>query len=93
MRDIIINLQKSDKWKIQLTIAIDFISSNDVDEERVMHSKSDNIEFMPYDNVKEVVNELYESLLSRCQIDLEISMRGSDLFSIQFNCCIVNVTR
>ena len=29
LRDIIIDLQKSDTWKIQLTIAIDFISSID----------------------------------------------------------------
>ena len=43
-----------------------------------MHSKNDNIEFMPYDNVNEVVNELLESLLSRYQIGLETSMSGSD---------------
>ena len=55
LRDIIINLQKSDTWKIQLTIAINFISSKDVDEERVMHAKSDNIEFMPYDDTHEVL--------------------------------------
>ena len=35
LRDIIINLQKSGTWKVQLTIAINFISSKDVDEERV----------------------------------------------------------
>ena len=34
------NLQKSDTWKIQLTVAINFTSSKDVDEERVMHPKS-----------------------------------------------------
>ena len=43
LRDIIIDLQESDTWKIQLTIIISFISPKDVDEERVMHSKSDNI--------------------------------------------------
>ena len=63
MRDIIINLQKSDTWKIQLTIAINFISSKDYDEKLVMHSKSNNIEFMSYDNVNEVVNELLKPLL------------------------------
>ena len=54
LRDIIINLQKSDSWKIQLRITINFICSKDVDEERVMHSKNNNIEFMSYDNVNEV---------------------------------------
>ena len=78
LTDIIINLQKSDTWKIQLTVAINSISSKDPDEKRKMHSKSDNIEFMPYDNVNEFINELFESLLSRYQIGLETSMRGSD---------------
>ena len=41
-----INLQKSDTWKIQLTSAINFNSSKDVDEELVMHSKSNNIKLI-----------------------------------------------
>ena len=32
MRDIIIDLQSSDTWKIQLTIAINFISSKDTEK-------------------------------------------------------------
>ena len=32
LRDIIINLQKSGKWKVQLTIVSNSISSQDVDE-------------------------------------------------------------
>ena len=37
LRDIIINLQKSDTWKIQSTVAINFISSKDLEEkERVI---------------------------------------------------------
>ena len=50
LKDIITDLKKSDAWKIQLTIAINFMSSKDTDEELVMHSKSGNIEFMIYDN-------------------------------------------
>ena len=60
LRDIMTNLQKSETWKIQLTIAINFNSSKDDDEKRVMHSKSDNIEFMLHDNVNEVFNELFD---------------------------------
>ena len=33
---------------------------------------------MSYDNANQVVNELFESLLSRYQIGLETSMRESD---------------
>ena len=78
MRDIIINLQKFDTLKIQLTITINFISSKDYDEERVMYLKSNNIELMLCDNANEVINELFESLPSRYQAGLETSMRGSD---------------
>ena len=46
--------------EIQLKIAISFISPKKVDEERAMHLKSRNIEFMPDDNANEVVNELFE---------------------------------
>ena len=63
---------------MQLTIAINFIFPKDVDEERVMQSKSDNIEFMPYDNANEVINGLFESLLSSYQIHLETSKTESD---------------
>ena len=43
LRDIIIDLQESDTCKIQLTIAFNFISPKDVEEEHVMHSTSNNI--------------------------------------------------
>ena len=33
LRDKIINLQESEMWKIQSTIAINFVSSKDDDEE------------------------------------------------------------
>ena len=55
LKGIINDLKLSDTLKIQLTIAIDFFSSRDSDEERVMHSKSDNIEFMIYENADEVM--------------------------------------
>ena len=42
LKDIRNNLKKSNPWKIQLTITNSFISSRDNDEERPMHSNSDN---------------------------------------------------
>ena len=42
-RDIIIDLPESNAWKIQLTIAINLISSKDAEEECVIHSKSNNV--------------------------------------------------
>ena len=53
------------------------ISSKDIYEEREMHSKSDNIDVMTYDDPeKEIIEELFESLLSRYQIDLKTQVRG-----------------
>ena len=65
LRDITINLPKYHRRKIQVTIAINFISSEDVDEDHVMHSNSDITDFMPYDKSSEVVHDFFESPFSR----------------------------
>ena len=77
MKDIINNFKKSDTWKIELTIANNFISSIDNDEERVMHSKGYNIKVMMNDEADEVIKELFYSLKNRYQNNLE-SMKGSE---------------
>ena len=71
LKCIIITLKKIDSWKIQLTIAINFISSKDNNKECVMHSKSDNREIMNNDKTDEVTEELFKSLLKRYQNNLE----------------------
>ena len=98
LRDIIIDLQSSDTWKIHLIIAINFISSKDTEEERVMHSTSVNIKFTPYNNENEVVNELFDLLRLKYQDNLNTSMRGSDFIfdSVQlmyYKCHKVNYKR
>ena len=61
LRNIIIDLQNSDAWKIQLTIAINFISSKDAEEERAMYSRRDNTKnFTSYGVANKVVDELFE---------------------------------
>ena len=78
LKDIRVDLQSSNTWKIQLTIPINFIFSKNTEEERVIHSTSDNIKFTPYNDANQVVNELFESLRSKYQDNLETSIRGSD---------------
>ena len=73
MRNII-NLQHADAWKIQFTIAINFISSKHAEEERVMHSSSGNIEFTPYSDANDIDN-LFKSPCSIYQENLETSMK------------------
>ena len=55
-----------------------FISSKDVNEERVMYTKSGNKEFMNHDNVDDIVKELFKTLVSRYQDNLETRMEKSE---------------
>ena len=73
MRDIV-DLQDSDTWKIRLTIANNFISSKDAEKEHINQSRSMILNFASYNNGNEVVDEIFESLCSRFQNNLEISM-------------------
>ena len=57
---------------------MNFISSKNNDEERHMHSKSDNVEIMMNDKADEVIEEPFQSFLSRYQIKLETSVKGSE---------------
>ena len=77
LKGVIKKLKKLDTQKIQLTIAINFISSIENDEEHVMHSKSDNRDIMINDQANEVIKEHCNSVKNRYQNDLE-SMRGSE---------------
>ena len=94
---IINNHKKSDAWKIQLTIANNFISSIDNDEEHVIHSKSDKVEIMINDKADEVIKELFDSLKNRYQNNLE-SMKGSQfvfdyVHLLYYKCHKINLNR
>ena len=98
MRDIIIDPQVSDTWKIQLTIAINFISSKDAEEERLLHSKSDSVQFMTHFSPNDIIDELFKTLLSRYQDNLETRMEGNEFVfdSVQlldYRCHGINVRR
>ena len=54
-----------DEWKIQLTMAINFISSKDSDESRTMHTKIDNMGTMISNETDEFIEELFNSLLQK----------------------------
>ena len=56
LKEIINNLEKSDAWKIELTIATDFISSKNTDEEHVMHSKGNHV-MVIYAKTDEVIKD------------------------------------
>ena len=55
------------EWKIQLTMAINFISSKDSNETRTMHTKSNNVEIMMGGETDEIIEELFKSFLQKYQ--------------------------
>ena len=72
LRELINYYKNKGEWKIQLTAQINFIFLKpDSDETRVMHTKSDNKEFMNG-------SEFFKSLLQRYQENLQEKMGGSD---------------
>ena len=79
LRELINYYKNKGEWEIQLTAQINFISlKSDSDETRVMHTKSDNKEFMNGSDTDEIIKELFKSLLQRYQEKLQEKMRGSD---------------
>ena len=68
LKDILNSLKKYGTQKIQLAKAINFISSTDNYEERVMHSKSDNIEIM----INDEANDVIKNLLIHSKTDIKI---------------------
>ena len=65
MKVTVYNLKKSETLEIQLTIAINFVRSKCTDEERIMHSKSDNIEV----KIKQI--KLLHSFLNHFFLDIK----------------------
>ena len=67
----IIERKTQSEWKIQLTIAINFISSKDSEETCTMHAKSNNVEIMMGSETDGIVEELFKSFLQKYQEGLE----------------------
>ena len=50
---------------------INFVSSKDSDEIRIMHTKSDNIDILMVSETSDIIKELFESVLQKYQEGLE----------------------
>ena len=75
LSDIINDYKIQGEWKIQLTIAINFMSSKDSNETSTMHSKSNNIEILIGSETDEIIEELFDSLLEKYQKGIEESVK------------------
>ena len=79
LRELINYYKNKGKWKLQLIAEINFISLRPgSDETRIMHTRSDNEEFMNGDDTDEIIKGLFESLLQKYEENLQDKMRGSD---------------
>ena len=67
LRDMIDNHKIHSEWKTQLIMRINFISSLDKYEFRILHTKSDNIEIMNCIETNDIINELFKSFIGRYQ--------------------------
>ena len=64
---------------MQLTAEINFISLKPGSHEtRIMHTRSDNEEFMNGDETDEIITGLFESFLQKYEENLQNKMKGSD---------------
>ena len=92
--DIINEHKTQSEWKIQVTAAVNFISSKpNSDETRIMHAKSNNIEIVIGSNTNEVIEEFLKSLLKRYQERLEESTRGSEFVFVCVNALYYNLNK
>ena len=59
------NETKFGKWKVQLKMLNNCISSKDFEEIRFIYSPSNNLEILMGSETDDIINELFESLLQR----------------------------
>ena len=79
LRELINFYKNKGEWKVQLTAEINFISLKPgSDETRIMHTRSDNKEFINGDDTDEIIKGLFESFLQKYEENLQEKMKGSD---------------
>ena len=82
LSDILNNYK--DDWKIQLSMKISFVPSEDSEDSSKIHflyTNSDNIIIMIGYETNDIIDKLFKSFLKTYQIGLEESMRGSKFVS------------
>ena len=78
LRELIEEYKHKGEWKVQLT-EINFISLKPgSDENRIMYTRSDNIEVTIGDDNDDIIEELFKSFTQKHEENLQNKMRGSD---------------
>ena len=69
--------KSKDKWKIQLSMRVIFVSFTDVNKTHEMYSKNNNITIMRGVETEDNTNQLFDTFRKRYQEGLDTKMRGS----------------
>ena len=72
------NRDRSNKWKIQLNMGVNFVSTNDTGEIRTFYVRSDNEEIRLGNETPEIITKLIKSFLSNYQEEEKILRNGSN---------------
>ena len=72
------NRDRSNKWKIQLNMGVNFVSTNDTGEIRTFYVRSDNEEIRSGNETPEIITKLIKSFLSNYQEEEKILRNGSN---------------
>ena len=79
LRKLINYYKNKGEWKVQLIAEISFISLKPgSNETSIMHTRSDNEEFMNGSDTDEIIEGLFESFLQKYEENLQEKMKGSD---------------
>ena len=69
---------ESNKWKIQINMSVNFISSKDTGETRTIYLWSDNEEIRSVNETDDIIKEPFKSFLNNYQKEEIILRKGSD---------------
>ena len=79
LRKLINYYKNKGEWKVQLIAEISFISlKRGSDETRIMHTRSNNVEFTNGSDTDQIIEGLFESFLQKYEENLQEKMKGSD---------------
>ena len=79
LRKLINYYKNKDEWKVRLIAEIIFISLKPgSDETRIMHTKSNNEEFMNGSDTDEIIKGIFESFLQKYEENLQEKIRESE---------------
>ena len=94
LRELINCYKNKGEWKLQLIAEINFISLKPgSDKTCIMHTRSDNEEFMNGDDTDEIIKGIFESFLQKYEENLQNKMKGSEFEFLYYDFNKISLNR